>query len=376
MRVVCDRLVQGGLALAKNPEGKVVLVDGALMGETVDCEVDRDTAGCLFAHVVSVVEPSPDRVEPRCPYYRTCGGCDLQILRKEKQPEAKEALVRENLRRVGGFDALPSLGVDFGPAWGYRCRVRFHVNLAKRDIGFLGRKSNQLVPVDDCPVLVDPLRRLLREKSTLLEAARRLMFSGGGEHGIFPVQAFAGDDGVTVDRTVVHLAVGGHRFSVDGQVFFQSNRYVLPQMGAFVRSQTKGESVMDLYGGVGTFSSFVGGGKKVTLVERDKNCLRLAKENAPFAAVYGGDVKDWKQRGKVDTVIIDPPRIGLDRTVPPLIAGWDPQRIIYMSCNSVTLARDMALFLDEGYNPLVMKVFDMYPQTFGQEACVVMGRTQ
>jgi 23S rRNA (uracil1939-C5)-methyltransferase len=376
MVAVCERLVQGGLGFSRSSDGKILLIEGALPGETVECQVDRVTPDYQVAHVTGVLAPSPDRVQPRCPYYGICGGCDLQILSDARQAQTKEDLVRENLRRIGGISSLPSLGVASGPPWGYRCRARFHVRLTSKEVGFLGRRSNTLVPVEDCPVLVHPLRDLLKDKHRLWDAARQVMFSGGGEDGVFAVNAFAGDDGVTTDRTVVHLEAGGVRFCVDGQVFFQGNRFVLPQMGEFVRNAVVGERVMDLYGGVGTFSAFIGKDKQIVLVEKDRSCLRLAKENAPFARSYAGDVKDWVSKEGVDTVVLDPPRIGLDRKVPSLVAGWKPQRVIYMSCNSVTLARDLALFASAGYHPLQMKVFDMYPQTFGQEACVVLGRLE
>ena len=130
---------------------------------------------------------------------------------------------------------------------------------------------------------------------------------------------------------------------------------------------------MDLYSGVGTFSAlFEGSGKTVYAVERQKECLALSRVNAPSAISFSDDVAVWGRKSgrHVDTVIVDPPRVGLDKGVPEMISSWQAERIIYVSCNSVTAARDIPLF--DGYRVEKVKVFDFYPGSSHEEVAVVL----
>jgi 23S rRNA (uracil1939-C5)-methyltransferase len=376
MKARAETLVQGGVALSHDENGRILFIDGALPGEEVEVSVDKRTPDYTSCHVENILCASPDRVFPKCPFYGECGGCNLQMLSDGAQPEVKENLVRENLRRVAGIDAVPMDEMATGPMWGYRLRTRFHVDLAKKEVGYLGRKSNRLVPVDDCPILEKELNVLLKDKRQLLEQARKLMFLNKGKDGLFEVPVISGKDGLSFGEEVVHVDALSHCFAVSASVFFQGNRFVLPSMGQFVRDEAVGERVMDLYSGVGTFSAFVGKREKNILVEREPRCLSLARLNVPFGSPFSMDVAKWKGKEKVDTVIVDPPRGGLLGTVPSLIASWEPDRVIYMSCNTVTLARDAARFIALGYVPVRLKVFDLYPQTFEQEACLVFDRKE
>ncbi|MFA6845865.1 MAG: class I SAM-dependent RNA methyltransferase [Sphaerochaetaceae bacterium] len=372
MTVRCEKLIQGGLALSHGEKGQVILVKGALPGELVEIQLDEKKSDYLVCHVTTILEASPDRVEPLCPYYGICGGCDFQMLASAKQSEIKQLLVEENLRRIAGLDDLETEPVASGPMWNYRSRCRFHIDVRTKQIGFLGKRTNSVLDIKNCPVLVPQLNQLLLDRTFLWEEARKAMFSNKVSNGLVEVNVFCGDKDVTCDQKIVLATIGGHTFAVDGRVFFQGNAFLLPQMGSFVQQQTVGSIVMDLYGGVGTFSKFLGAERQITLVERDPNCLRLAKRNVPFASLYTQDVAQWKQTGPIDTVVVDPPRVGLADMVPAMIASWKPARIIYMSCDSVSLARDVSRFAKVGYTARRLKVFDMYPQTFGQEACVVL----
>ncbi len=376
MTVQIETLVQGGLGLAKCEDGKILLVDGALPGERVDVEIDRKSRNVDFAHVVNILSSSPERAFPACPKYGACGGCNLQHLDSEVQGRVKDALVKENLRRIAHIEKIPCDPVSCGPAWGWRIRCRFHVDLVHREVGFLAPKSSRLVPLDDCPVLSNPLRELLREKGQLLAEGRKAMFQGRGAHGLFEVPCFAGNEGISFDDKPVHISVFGVEFLASGNVFFQSNRMVLPSMAAFVKKWGEGERVIDLFSGVGTLSAFLGERESVTLVERNPSCRVLAQKNVPWGKAFTGDAARFSPKGAVDLVMVDPPRVGLDGKVPAMIASWRPKRVLYMSCNSVTLARDASLFVKEGYYPRHLAVFDMYPQTWEQEACLVLDRKE
>lgn len=382
MQVTIDKLVQGGSGFARLDSNKNLFVEGALPGEVVEVIIDEEKKGYAKAQVKTILQASPDRVIPPCRYWGICGGCDLQHLSSEKQPEAKQKMVLENLERIGSI--APSSFVleetAFAKSWAYRSRVRFHVDMATREIGFLAKRSNTLVPIATCPILVDSLNIELAQKDRILAAARSVMFSSKARTKRYvEVNAFAGDKKVSFGDELVIATVDAHPFYVTANVFFQSNLLLLPALVRYVAEHVEGDLVMDLYSGVGTFSSFLANQKRSLIaVEYQKECLELAKRNVPGLVVYSDKVELWakKQGQQVDTVVVDPPRTGLEEGLPALIASWNTKRVVYVSCDSVTLGRDLQRFTVQGYTVSKVKVFDLYPQTFHQEVVVILDREE
>jgi len=382
MQVTIEKLVQGGSGFARLDSNKNLFVEGALPGEVVEVVIDEEKKGYARAHVKTLLHASDDRVIPPCRYWGICGGCDLQHLADEKQPEAKRKMVLENLERIGAVSPSSFILEETASAksWAYRSRVRFHVDMATREIGFLAKRSNSLIPITTCPVLVDALNIELAQKDRILIAARSLMFSSKVRTKRYiEVNAFAGDKKVSFGDEVVTTTVGAHAFSVTANVFFQSNLLLLPTLVRYVSEHVQGELVMDLYSGVGTFSSFLAEqGRTLIAVEYQRECLSLAKRNVPGLMVYSDRVELWAktQSQRVDTVVVDPPRTGLEEGLPALIASWKAKRVIYVSCDSVTLGRDLQRFTQQGYTVAKVKVFDLYPQTFHQEVVVILDREE
>lgn len=378
MQVTIEKLVQGGSGFARLDSNKNLFVEGALPGEVVEVLITEEKKGYAKAQVQTLVHASLDRTVPPCPYWGVCGGCDLQHLSDEKQPRAKQDMVLENLERIGSIPATSFVLEETASdkSWAYRSRVRFHVDLTTREIGFLGKRSNDLVPIHSCPILVDDLNVELARKDKILAAARSVMFSSRKRtRKYIEVNAFAGDKKVSFGSEAVISTVDGHPFFVTANVFFQSNLLLLPSLVRYVAEHAQGDLVMDLYSGVGTFSSFLARkGRTLIAVESQKECLALAKRNVPDLMVYSDKVELWakKQRQTVDTVVVDPPRIGLEEGLPALIASWKAKRVIYVSCDSVTLGRDLQRFTQQGYTVRKVKVFDLYPQTFHQEAVAIL----
>ncbi|MHC1693109.1 MAG: class I SAM-dependent RNA methyltransferase [Sphaerochaetaceae bacterium] len=384
IQLTIEKLVEGGDGLARC-DGKAVFVAGALPGETVLACIEENKTDFSRAVVSRIITASPDRVEPPCPYYGVCGGCDLQHLDPQVQPRLKASICKENLKRMGGIDIdNPAMGVGQLPVvasdpWGYRSRVRFHVDLGSAQVGFLSRKSDSLVDIRHCPILCDSLNRLLDEKRPLLLKAAKMHKATEGwqvAKRYVEVPAFAGDTAVSLSGREVCATVAGHRFMVDSNVFFQSNRLVLPAMVECVKNHVTGDRIMDLYSGVGTFAAFLEGeGRSVVAVERDKRCLELAKMNLVDTEFFAQNAEHWVRTQKdcrVSTVVVDPPRTGLDVSVVRAIGIWRPQTVVYVSCDSVTLARDVKRFAREGYALKTFQVFDLYPQTSHVESISVL----
>lgn len=378
LELVIEKLVAKGDGLARH-EGKAIFVSGALPGERVLATITEEKKDYARAEVFEVLEASLDRVVPACPYYGVCGGCDLQHLSSEAQAREKEKIVRENLTRIGRIDCedITVLPVAAADGWGYRSRVRLHADLEASQVGFLGRMSNDLVDIEHCPILCESLNRLLGEKRPLTfkaAAMRSATEAWQSRNPYLQVPALAGDTQVSLSSSEVDMEVSGKTLWADSNVFFQGNRLVLPAMIDFVKTYTSGSEILDLYAGVGTFAAFVEGPRrKVIAVERDSRCRELAKKNAKATEFVAQPIEKWirTQPGKkVDTVIVDPPRAGLENKVVKALAALNPASIVYVSCDSVTLARDCSRLYELGYKVDTLQVFDLYPQTSHVEAAV------
>lgn len=378
MALKVEKLVSGARGLA-HINGKSVFISNVLPEEVVEIDILSEKRGFIEAEAVDILEPSPARVIPTCPYYGICGGCDFQIVKPDISAKLKEEIVIDNLKRVGKIEDIPKFEVpSFSSFPSYRSRARVHVDLKTKKQGFLAKGSNSLVDISHCPALEYKLNELLSDKGgALFNKARMMMFENKVNRisGYVEIPLFAGDSSVSTGRDVVDVTVLGRRYSVSANVFFQSNLKVLPDLFTFVKENVVGENIMDLYSGVGTFSAiFEGESKKIYAVERQRECLELSKKNAPSAISYTSDVYGWarKMQCDVDTVIVDPPRVGLEDGVPGLIMSWKPERILYISCNSVTASRDLPLF--EGYHIAKAKVFDFYPGSGHEESAFVLER--
>ncbi|MGN1163350.1 MAG: class I SAM-dependent RNA methyltransferase [Candidatus Ornithospirochaeta sp.] len=378
MALKIEKMISGCRGLAHDGE-KTVIVDGVLPGETVEYKITNERKGTVEAEAARILDPSPLRIEPQCPYYGVCGGCNFLFVGTKDSAAIKEDIVKDTLRRLGGLEELPPfLPPAFSSFQGYRIRCRVHVDLKTKRQGFLAKGSNRLVEISRCPALEDRLNALISEKGgAIFQRARSLMFENRTNRstGFVEVPLFSGDDSVSLSDRSVEKTISGIRYSVSSSVFFQSNPRLLSDMLSFVEENTEGDDIMDLYSGVGTFSAlFEGKGKTVYAVEREKKCLELSRRNAPSAISFTDDCARWaKKSGRhVDTVIVDPPRVGLDGEVVEMIQEWKPERVIYISCNPVTCARDLALF--SSYRADLMRVFDAYPGSEHIEMGVVLSR--
>ena len=369
-----EKLISGAYGLSHSEDGSTVLIKGALPGEEVDIRNIRKKGLTTFAEASSVNVESPERTAPACPYYGICGGCDFLIVSPETSARLKEECIKDNLKRITGLTEMPPFDPPvYGEFEGYRTRARVHVDPKKKRIGFLREGSNELIEIDRCPALSEKLNAAIAEKDAILKRARSIMFEKGMNKNTHCVEVplQEGEDGVSMGREEV-TALG---YKVSASVFFQSNLRLLPELLSYVKENVVGDRIMDLYSGVGTFSrAFEGEDKEVVAVERQKECLLMSYRNAPSAESFTDDVLQFSKRNrkKVDTVIVDPPRVGLDRNVPGLISSWKPERVIYVSCDSTTACRDLRSFSE--YRISKARVFDFYPGSSHEESVYILDR--
>ncbi|TIC86627.1 methyltransferase [Nocardioides sp. GY 10127] len=350
---VVGPVAHGGFCVLRPEEGPVLFVRHALPGERVVAEVTEGADGDRFwrADAVEVLEPSSDRVEPPCAVAGPggCGGCDLQHVSLPAQRAWKTAVVREQLRRIAGLEdgvaatvqveAVPVPGrPDDGLRW--RTRQRY-VDLGEGRTGMRKHRSHEVVEVDDC--LID---------------------------------AHAGSDHV----------VDGTAFSVAEDGFWQVHPAAPDTLVSAVLealAPQPGESVLDLYAGVGLFGRFlgeaVGEQGSVSLVEghpgASSHSVRNLADSPASVHVQAGDVATVLAgrfaAGHVDLVVLDPPREGAKRAVVEQVVARTPRAVAHVACDPAALARDVALFAEHGYRLVALRAFDLFPMTHHVE-CVAL----
>ena len=381
-RVAVERMAAGGDALGHLADGRVVFVEGALPGETVVADVHTLKRDFARARVAEVVEPSPHRMVPSCPELsRGCGGCGWQHIDPSAQLEWKAAVVAEALRRTGREpDASVVVGGAVDP-WGYRTTMRLAVAPDGR-VGLRSAHSHRIVPLRECPVAHPALSALLpavRVRSAD-EVVLRVSAATGATtaytpmvHGRIdglPDRAAVGPD------AVLHEVVDGVRLRVSAASFFQSGPQAASLLVATVRAacgDLLGDAglgpVLDAYGGVGLFAAGLGL-RDAVVVESSPSSCADARLNLPHAIVEETAFELWRPR-EVRLAIVDPARAGLGAEACDVLVATRAERIVLVSCDPVSLARDTALLRERGYAHRVTTVLDLFPHTSHVEAVTV-----
>lgn len=369
-------------------DGWVVFVPGALPGERVTARVWHNAANFSRADLVRVNLPSPHRVEPRCPLFGSCGGCQYQNLAYPEQLRWKQEQLREALSRIGGVEAEVDPCHPSPREWGYRTKLTPHFHPPRggdRDfpIGFLhAHNARRLVDVPACPIATEAVNAALRE-------ARREVRARAGEfrRGATLLlretkEGVATDPRASVTETVGDLAL---RF-VAGD-FFQNNPFILPAFVAHAVGLAKASGarhLVDAYCGSGLFAlSAARHFESVHGVEVSEDAVRKAAENAAAnrilncrfvagaaEAIFGR----LPVKGPETAVIIDPPRKGCDEAFLAQLDAYAPRRIVYVSCAPDTQARDIRWLAARGWKVLSARPFDLFPQTRHIESIVDLGR--
>jgi tRNA/tmRNA/rRNA uracil-C5-methylase (TrmA/RlmC/RlmD family) len=343
-------VAHGGHFVARH-EGQVVFVRHALTGEKVTVEITEDDGRFLRGDAVDVQQASPHRVSPPCPYAGPgqCGGCDFQHVTLEEQRRLKASVVQEQLSRLAGI-TREVVVEEVPPADGLAWRTRMqYVHLPDGRRGLRKHRSHDVVPVERCLIAHPDARE--------------------------PEQ------GAVVER--VETSVGTARFEVAADGFWQPHvaaPHTLVECVLEMLGPRAGESVVDLYSGVGLFAAFladaVGPDGSVVAVEGDRTASRHSRTNLaayPWSRSVAGRVDRVLHQGVggADLVVLDPPRVGAKRQVVRAIAALAPRAVAYVACDPAALARDIGYFADQGYELAALRAFDLFPMTHHVE-CVAL----
>jgi 23S rRNA (uracil1939-C5)-methyltransferase len=373
-----------GSALGRE-DGRVIFADFGIPDEEVVVELEQTRRQFWNGRVVEVLEASEDRIDPPCPYFGVCGGCQWQHITYERQIELKRHIVLEQLRRLGKFDNPPvSETLPAPEPYGYRNHARFTIT-DEGDLGFVSRAGHgrHFLKIEQC-LLMHPW---------INEMLARLQGRATGKHqvtvryGINTGDAFVHPDQTSVDPEVppakasFEEALLGQRFRVSGSSFFQTNTKQAERLVELVRDRLKltgRETLVDAYAGVGTFAVLLAPYvHEVIAIEESASATDDASVNldgVPNVTFYQGKVEHILGRLDIhpDTIILDPSRPGCHRRTLRAVVDFRPKRVVYVSCNPATLARDLRQLCDDGFRLLDVTPVDMFPQTYHIEAVATL----
>ena len=389
--VTVGPVAHGGHCVARH-EGRVVFVRHSLPGERVVVRVTEDRhPGFCRADAVELLEASPDRVERPCPYSGPgrCGGCDWQHVDPAAQRQLKAAVVREQLARLAGLEVDVAVEALPGGPLRWRSRARFAVDRSGA-AGLRRHRSHDVVVLDDCPITVETAAQaVLRQRwpgagavdvsvdSTGAVTTTRLDRRG---HPTSSRVVRPGGDLPEEPSTRAERHAGGRDWEVEGTGFWQVHPGAADALVAAVAEFAgvrPGETVLDLYAGVGLFGGALapaaGPEGRVVCVESDEAACAAADANLadlPQAEVWQGEV-DAAGLGELlaelgrgpDVVVLDPPRAGAGPAVSRLLAATGARAVVYVACDPAALARDVAAFGEAGYRLAAIRGFDAFPMT-------------
>lgn len=409
-RITAEQMVTGGDCIS-SIDGKKVFVSLAIPGEELEVAITKEFRDYSQARFVSVLTPSPHRVQPFCPLYGRCGGCNMMHIDGAYQQELRKSILKEAFLREGL--EIPDIEVIAGADRGYRARFQLH------DGGLMERGSNTIIQLDACACATAEVNRYLseippeerpkgrvhifgsdaissipdgydklviadeqerqrkaeeRQKKELRKGEPRRMVNGRPMKKQKKIQPRF--EGTSFNpANCCRVALLGKELNFDVLGFFQSNLELLAKTIPLITEGLSGNNALDIYAGVGTFSRFLADRfKKLCLVEHNRDALAYAELNLAGIAheSYGVSADSWIRQhaqgftasyGPFDAAVVDPPRSGMEKSVSSYLARSGIPHIRSLSCDAATHARDLAVLVRGGYRLQKLFLLDFYPQT-------------
>ena len=403
-------ILQDGRGVART-QGKTVFVENAVYGETLDAKIIAEKKNFLEARKINTKIKSDYQRKPPCPYFYECGGCSIMDINYETQIELKKNLIINAIRKSTKIE-LSDLEIVKSPEFRYRNKIRLQVD-KNGGLNYLETYSKKLVKIYDCLIAnekisenlarIEKITKDINQKFTasIKEITIRanendilLNFQGNFDNNTiayikekystsnYSINLLTARDLITISgESYLDYKIGQKEFKISANDFYQVNDYQIENLYTLAREFLGNEQkLLDLYCGSATSSMSIND-DHIVGIEINKNAIKDAKENAKR-----NNLKDYKfiaknakfidskfiKENKIDAVTVDPPRAGLDKEVVKTIANADIEKIVYISCNPQTLARDIKRFMDRGYKLEKIKAVDMFPQTMHVEAIALI----
>ena len=399
--VKTEKTVFGGNTIAKIGT-KTVFIPYSLPDETLSINIVQHKNDYDNAEIIKILEPSPERKNPECKYYGSCGGCNMMHIKSEYQRELRKQMLSDTF--AANKIELPEIQVVYGPDFNYRSRFQF------TDGGLCQKNSNNVIAVDEClcaePAINEYLASTPVEKRpsgrTHFFASEKAVDKGikitdenakNGEsvknnrqfnknskkYKFKENKYFAGT--VLSPEDTMTVMLNGRNISFDVRGFFQSNLFVFEKvLDILTQSLPHAENVLDMYAGCGAISCFLGQNfKNVTLVEHNRDALVFAEQNMAGIShtSYGLSGANWVKTcaqtcPAFDAAVVDPPRSGMEKEVLDYFCKSRIPFIAYLSCNPSTQSRDCAKLLQADYTIQSSYLLDFYPNTSHIESLVLL----
>jgi len=391
-------MAHGGAALGRDQQGRVIFVPYAIPGETVRVRLTGGKERYAHAELIEVLEPSPHRIQPRCAHYGRCGGCHFQHIAYPAQLLFKTEVVRDQLSRVGKFEDPPvEMALPSPTAWEYRNSASFSPTEDGR-LGYWSHSEEQVIPIDECRIIQPPLQSLYQDLDLELPDLRRLTLRVDAYDDLlvlfetedaeppaleadFPVSAAillpTGEAANLIGDNLLTERCAERDWQVSAGRFFQVNPPAAEHLVRLVdgfAALSGSEAVLELYSGVGLFTAGLSAASgRVVAIEASPDAVADAAVNldqTENVELYQGPVEEILPAltdQPFDVVVLDPPRAGLEPAVVDALVEIRPPRVVYVSCDPATFARDARRLARGGYHLRKVQPVDMFPQTFHVE---------
>jgi 23S rRNA (uracil1939-C5)-methyltransferase len=405
LTVRLEKLVYGGDALGRLTDGRAVFIPFGLPGELVRVRVVEQRRGLVRADLVEVLEPSPQRIAPKCRHFGVCGGCHYQQLSYPAQLQGKTEILRDQLMRIGKISDPPVEPIIASPCeWNYRNHVQFHLT-PEGELGYIRANNRGVLPITECHLPEESLNSLWPslefdpglglERISLrvgVEDETMLVLESGDpeppelelETDLSVVHLTGDDMVVMAGDAAIRMSVKARLFRLSAASFFQVNTAMAGKMVEHLLEHlpvSSGTTLLDVYCGVGLFSAFFAGrvGRLIGIEASPSACedftANLDEFNnvelyeAPAEAVLPG------LEVNPEVVIVDPPRAGLEKSALHALLALGPARIAYVSCDPSTLGRDAARLNAGGYRLVRVTPFDLFPQIYSIESISIFEKS-
>ena len=376
--VTIEKIVPNGYGMAF-AEGLTIFVSLAATGDKLRVRVREKKGKVAFAEIIEVLVPSPERTTPECQYFGICGGCDFQQMTYEAQLASKISIIQDCLSRIGKINFEGDIPIIPSPnPYGYRSRAQWHTDTRAKKIGYFKRYSHNIVDVENCPILAEPLQK------TLTNFRENLRWEQFWSNNV-EIEAANADERVSIYSTEIieptqdiSFEVGENWYFYNAESFFQGNQFLVEKLIELAVSDATGENALDLFCGVGLFTlPLARKFKKVYGVESNGKAIEFAQKNTDNARLanvelFTENVGEWLTENNpqdIDFVLLDPPRTGAERATIDALLKLKPTQISYVSCDPATLARDLRL-LTVSYTIESITAIDLFPQTHHVETVV------